>query len=53
VTVTDKYRKNSVYRGGLGVIVISNELPGFTLEESDWLHVNLECMFSDSPAWAH
>nr|QBX89258.1 replication associated protein [Apis mellifera virus-2] len=41
VTVTDKYRKKSVYRGGIGVIVCTNELPEFTPDEMEWLRANV------------
>lgn len=41
VTVTDKYRKKTVYKGGLPVIVITNELPDFTRAESEWLGENV------------
>ena len=48
VTVTDKYRKKSVYKGGIPVIVITNELPQFTVEEREWLDGNVEfCCFYD------
>ena len=45
VTVTDKYRKKSVYKGGKPVIVLSNEMPTFTVEESNWLDENI-CVFA-------
>lgn len=41
VTVTDKYRKKSVYKGGLPVIVLSNELPDFSHNEMAWLNENV------------
>nr|WPR18693.1 MAG: replication polyprotein [Crogonang virus 140] len=49
VTVTDKYRRKSVYRGGLGVVVVSNELPTFTEEEWAWLEVNVEFVYINYP----
>lgn len=41
ITVTDKYRKKVNFKHGKGVIVISNELPMFTLEEYAWLTENM------------
>lgn len=41
VTVTDKYRKKSVYKGGKPVIVISNEMPDFTRAEAEWIGANV------------
>lgn len=45
VTVTDKYRKKTVYDGGIPVIVLSNELPDFTPEERNWLDANVEFVY--------
>lgn len=42
VTVTDKYRKKSIWPGGMPVIVCSNELPEFNQSELDWLHINVD-----------
>lgn len=41
VTVTDKYRRKSVIRGGKCVIVITNEQPEFSNEERYWLNANV------------
>lgn len=41
VTVTDKYKKKSVIRGGKPVIILSNELPVFTVQEALWLEANV------------
>lgn len=41
VTVTDKYKKKSVIRGGKPVIMITNELPVFTVHEALWLETNV------------
>lgn len=41
VTVTDKYKKKSVIKGGKPVIVLSNDLPNFTVPETSWLHANV------------
>lgn len=41
VTVTDKYRKKCVYKGGKPVIVLSNEMPEFTVAESNWISENV------------
>lgn len=41
VTVTDKYKKKSVIKGGKPVIVLSNELPIFTPDELLWMNANV------------
>nr|UBJ26197.1 replication-associated protein [Red panda feces-associated genomovirus] len=41
VTVTDKYRKKSVIAGGKPVLILSNELPVFTVQEALWLEANV------------
>jgi len=41
VTVTDKYKKKSVIKGGRPVIVLSNEMPVFTVAEDLWLNANV------------
>lgn len=41
VTVTDKYKKKSVIKGGKPVIVLSNELPTFSVAEAAWLDANV------------
>lgn len=41
VTVTDKYKKKSVIKGGRPVIILSNTLPVFTVEEDNWLSANV------------
>ena len=41
VTVTDKYKKKSVITHGRPVIVITNELPTFTVAEAAWLETNV------------
>lgn len=41
VTVTDKYRPKFVYKGGIGVVVCTNELPYFSPEEQEWLNENV------------
>lgn len=42
ITVTDKYKKKSVIKHGKPVIMITNELPIFSLYESTWLEANVE-----------
>lgn len=51
VTVTDKYRRKSVYKGGIGVVVISNELPTFSDEEWAWLDANVVFCYVNYPVW--
>jgi len=51
VTVTDKYRRKSVYGGGLGVVVVSNELPQFSDEEQAWLETNVDFIYINEPVW--
>lgn len=41
ITVTDKYKKKTVYKGGKGVIVCTNEIPEFTPAELEWLNENV------------
>jgi len=41
VTVTDKYKKKSVIRGGKPVIILTNEMPTFTVAEAAWLEANV------------
>lgn len=41
ITVTDKYKKKSVIKHGRPVIVITNELPVFTVQEHAWLEANV------------
>lgn len=41
VTVTDKYKKKSVIKGGRPVIIVTNELPDFTANEWTWLNANV------------
>lgn len=41
VTVTDKYKKKSIIRGGKPVIILTNELPVFTVAEASWLEGNV------------
>lgn len=41
VTVTDKYKKKSVIKGGRPVIILTNELPTFTVAEAGWLEANV------------
>lgn len=41
VTVTDKYKKKSVIRGGKPVIILTNNLPTFTVDEAAWLEANV------------
>lgn len=41
VTVTDKYRKKSVIAGGKPVVILTNELPVFTVQEALWLDANV------------
>lgn len=51
VTVTDKYKKKFVYKGGKGVIVCSNKLPDFTIEEWEWLEGNVEFVHITEPVY--
>jgi len=44
VTVTDKYKKKSIITHGRPVIVLSNALPTFTVEEATWLDANVVFM---------
>lgn len=41
VTVTDKYKKKSMIAGGKPVIVLTNTLPIFSVEEALWLEANV------------
>lgn len=41
VTVTDKYKPKREIAGGKPVIVLTNDLPMFTLEEAQWLAANV------------
>lgn len=41
VTVTDKYKKKSVIKHGRPVIILSNELPVFNVQEAIWLESNV------------
>ena len=41
VTVTDKYKKKSVIKGGRPVIILTNTLPTFSVEEATWLEANV------------
>lgn len=41
VTVTDKYKKKSVIKHGRPVIVLTNTLPTFSVEEATWLEANV------------
>lgn len=41
VTVTDKYKPKKTIMGGKPVLVLSNALPVFTVEEALWLDVNV------------
>lgn len=41
VTVTDKYKKKSVIKGGKPVIILTNKLPDFTGDEWEWLNANV------------
>lgn len=41
VTVTDKYKKKSVIKGGKPVIVLTNHLPDFAAHEWEWLSANV------------
>lgn len=41
VTVTDKYRRKTVIKGGKPVIVVSNNIPDFSTEEKNWLDMNV------------
>lgn len=41
VTVTDKYKKKSVIKGGRPVIVLSNEMPDFAMSEMEWMAHNI------------
>jgi len=51
VTVTDKYKKKSVIRGGKPVIILSNELPTFTVAEAAWLEANVVFHFVSEPLY--
>jgi hypothetical protein len=51
VTVTDKYRHKSVYRGGIPVVVVTNALPEFTDEEDAWLRANVDFVEIAEPVW--
>lgn len=41
VTVTDKYKKKSIIAHGRPVIVLTNELPTFSVAEAAWLETNV------------
>jgi len=47
VTVTDKYKKKSVIRGGKPVIILTNELPVFSVAEAAWLEANVVFHYVD------
>lgn len=51
VTVTDKYRKKTVYKGGLPVIVITNDVPDFTRQESEWIGANVIMVHCNMQLW--
>jgi hypothetical protein len=51
ITVTDKYRKKCNYTHGKGVIVLSNELPAFSLEEYEWLRKNVHFVQFTEKVW--
>lgn len=51
VTVTDKYKRKSVIRGGRPVIVITNELPDFSQAERAWLEANVLFLNIDYKMW--
>lgn len=51
VTVTDKYRKKSVYKGGKPVIIITNTLPDWTQEEAEWIGANVCVVGIMSQCW--
>lgn len=42
ITVTDKYVRKKSFTYGFPVIVCTNELPEFTLEQKKWLSVNVD-----------
>lgn len=41
ITVTDKYKKKTIIQHGRPVIILSNELPTFTVAEASWLEANV------------
>lgn len=41
ITVTDKYKKKNIIQHGRPVIILSNELPTFTVAEAAWLESNV------------
>lgn len=41
VTVTDKYKKKTIIQHGRPVIMLTNELPTFTVAEAAWLEANV------------
>lgn len=52
VTVTDKYRKKSVYKGGKPVIIISNDIPNWTYQEQLWIGANVIMVNCNVQMWA-
>lgn len=51
VTVTDKYKKKSVINGGRPVIMVSNALPTFTVDEAAWLERNVSFHYVGTPVF--
>lgn len=51
ITVTDKYKKKSVIQHGRPVIVLTNELPVFSVAEAAWLEANVEFHFVHEKVW--
>lgn len=41
ITVTDKYKKKSVIQHGRPIIILTNELPVFSVAEATWLDANV------------
>lgn len=42
ISLTDKYRSKTFFKFGIPVLVTSNELPNFTMDESSWLRENVD-----------
>lgn len=48
VTVTDKYKKKTVITHGRPVIILTNELPTFSVAEAAWLEANVVFYFNNN-----
>lgn len=51
ITVTDKYKKKSIIQHGRPVIVLTNELPVFSVAEAAWLDANVVFHFINTKVY--